>query len=65
MSSPVKFTSQQVHNFRKRLQRWFDREQRKLPWRGETDPYRILVSEVMLQQTRVAVVQERYGTFLQ
>jgi A/G-specific adenine glycosylase len=35
-----------------------------LPWRGETDPYRILVSEIMLQQTRVAVVQERYRSFL-
>ncbi len=37
---------------------------RKLPWRGETDPYRILVSEIMLQQTRVAVVEERYRKFV-
>jgi A/G-specific adenine glycosylase len=44
--------------------RWFDREKRVLPWRGETDPYRILVSEIMLQQTRVAVVEERYKQFL-
>lgn len=65
MSSPIKFTSQQLRDFRKRLLRWFHREQRKLPWRGETDPYRILVSEIMLQQTRVAVVQERYKSFLQ
>ncbi|HEX7288454.1 MAG TPA: A/G-specific adenine glycosylase [Candidatus Angelobacter sp.] len=43
---------------------WYDREQRKLPWRGERDPYRILVSEVMLQQTRVALVEERYGRFI-
>ncbi len=50
--------------FRKRLLRWFDREKRSLPWRGETDPYRILVSEIMLQQTRVAVVKERYSIFL-
>lgn len=35
-----------------------------MPWRGERDPYRILVSEVMLQQTRVAVVEQRYGEFL-
>lgn len=65
MSSSVQFTSQQVRNFRKRLLLWFDREQRKLPWRGEPDPYRILVSEIMLQQTRVAVVEERYKSFLQ
>src|SRR5437016_13626029 len=50
--------------FRSALLRWFDREQRRLPWRGETDPYRILVSEIMLQQTRVAVVKERYAEFL-
>ncbi|HEY6347857.1 MAG TPA: A/G-specific adenine glycosylase [Candidatus Angelobacter sp.] len=51
--------------FRRQLLRWFDREKRTLPWRGETDPYRILVSEVMLQQTRVTVVKERYNKFLQ
>jgi A/G-specific adenine glycosylase len=50
--------------FRQRLLRWFDREHRKLPWRGETDPYRVLLSEIMLQQTRVAVVEERYRLFL-
>jgi A/G-specific adenine glycosylase len=51
--------------FRNRLMRWFDREKRALPWRGESDPYRILVSEVMLQQTRVAVVEDRYRRFLE
>ena len=50
--------------FRAQLLGWFDREKRSLPWRGEKDPYRILVSEVMLQQTRVAVVVERYQKFL-
>lgn len=50
--------------FRTSLLRWFRREQRKLPWRGESDPYRILVSEIMLQQTRVAVVEDRYRKFV-
>lgn len=50
--------------FRAKLLQWYNREKRSLPWRGETDPYRILVSEVMLQQTRVAVVKERYSKFL-
>ena len=50
--------------FRVNLLRWYDDAQRKLPWRGETDPYRILVSEIMLQQTRVAVVEDRYRKFL-
>ena len=35
-----------------------------MPWRGETDPYRIWISEVMLQQTRVETVRERYPRFL-
>jgi|SRR5579864_620128 len=57
-------SAQSRRRFRVQLLRWFDREKRALPWRGETDPYRILVSEVMLQQTRVAVVKERYRKFL-
>jgi A/G-specific adenine glycosylase len=66
MSIPVtSFDTATRNRFRQRLLRWFDREQRKLPWRGETDPYRILLSEIMLQQTRVAVVEERYRLFLQ
>ena len=51
-------------DFRRRLLGWFRQCQRKLPWRGETDPYRILVSEIMLQQTRVAVVEDRYRKFV-
>ena len=50
--------------FRRRLLRWFRQFRRTLPWRGETDPYRILVSEIMLQQTRVAVVEDRYRKFV-
>ena len=43
----------------------YDRERRKLPWRGESDPYRVLVSEVMLQQTRVQTVLSYYGGWLE
>jgi A/G-specific adenine glycosylase len=50
--------------FRRLLLGWFAQSQRKLPWRGATDPYHILVSEIMLQQTRVAVVQDRYRKFI-
>src|SRR3954453_17432188 len=42
------------------LLRWYGRERRDLPWRRTTDPYAILVSEVMLQQTQVARVVPRY-----
>jgi A/G-specific adenine glycosylase len=50
--------------FRRLLLSWYEQSQRKLPWRGATDPYHILVSEIMLQQTRVAVVEERYTKFI-
>jgi len=43
---------------------WYDRNRRDLPWRATGDPYAIWVSEIMLQQTRVAVVIERYQSFL-
>jgi A/G-specific adenine glycosylase len=50
---------------RKRLLSWFDSEKRSLPWRGTRDPYRIWVSEVMLQQTTVGAVAARYERFLE
>jgi A/G-specific adenine glycosylase len=50
--------------FRRRLMNWYRMHARELPWRGITDPYRTWVSEVMLQQTRVAAVIEHYHAFL-
>ena len=49
---------------REKLLAWYRAHRRDLPWRGEADPYRILVSEVMLQQTRVAAVLPYYRRFL-
>lgn len=43
----------EVAGFRRRLLAWFDVRARDLPWREDADPYRVWVSEVMLQQTRV------------
>jgi len=43
---------------------WYDRRGRDLPWRATTDPYAVLVSEVMLQQTQVARVVPRYEAWL-
>jgi A/G-specific adenine glycosylase len=51
--------------FRRHLLAWYDRHQRELPWRRDRDPYRVWVSEVMLQQTRVAAVLEHYRRFLE
>ena len=44
---------------------WFARDGRDLPWRGTRDPYAILVSEVMLQQTQVSRVVPRYLEWLE
>jgi A/G-specific adenine glycosylase len=44
---------------------WYERERRDLPWRRTRDPYAILVSEVMLQQTQVARVVPRYEAWLE
>ena len=46
------------------LRRWFRAHGRDLPWRRTRDPYHILVSELMLQQTQVSRVVPKYGEFL-
>lgn len=51
--------------FGQRLLGWFDGNARDLPWRRSRDPYAIWVSEIMLQQTRVAAVLEHYARFMQ
>ncbi len=51
--------------FRRRLGAWYDRHHRRLPWRETRDPYRIWVSEIMLQQTRVAAALPYYERFLE
>ena len=51
-------------SFKRRLLTWFRREGRDLPWRRTRDPYRVLVSEFMLQQTQVSRVQQYYQPFL-
>lgn len=50
--------------FRKQLHRWYRLHARRLPWRGVDDPYATWLSEIMLQQTRVATVIDRYREFL-
>jgi A/G-specific adenine glycosylase len=50
--------------FSRRLRAWYSRQARDLPWRQTRDPYRILVSELMLQQTQVSRVLDYYDRFL-
>src|SRR5437867_4222801 len=56
---------QGVRSFRRRLLAWYKRAARDLPWRRTRDPYRVLVSEFMLQQTQVSRVAEFYPRFLE
>ncbi len=53
-----------MRSLRTKLTRWYDRAKRDLPWRRTRDPYAIWISEVMLQQTRVAAVIPYYERFL-
>lgn len=58
-------TAEQATQFRRRLHRWYRVHSRDLPWRQTRDPYRILVSELMLQQTQVSRVLDFYRRFLE
>ncbi|OYV66571.1 MAG: hypothetical protein B7Z72_11105 [Gemmatimonadetes bacterium 21-71-4] len=61
---PQQSTPKNAAKFRRRLLAWYRRAARDLPWRRTRDPYRILVSEFMLQQTQVSRVLEFYPRFL-
>jgi A/G-specific adenine glycosylase len=63
MPSPRTLT--QAPAFRRALLRWFRRYGRDLPWRRTRDPYHILVSEFMLQQTQVSRVEGYYRRFIE
>jgi A/G-specific adenine glycosylase len=65
MAPSVPLQPVQLAKFRRALLRWYEKNRRDLPWRRSSDPYRIWVSEIMLQQTRVAAVLLRYEQFLQ
>ena len=58
-------STQNIAQLRARLLDWFALNQRDLPWRRTSDPYAIWVSEIMLQQTRVAAVMDRYLQFME
>ena len=44
---------------------WYEQNKRDLPWRQDRDPYRVWLSEIMLQQTRVEAVKGYYARFLE
>lgn len=52
-------------SMRKRLLAWFDENQRTLPWRSDPTPYKVWISEIMLQQTQVATVLGYFDRFIE
>lgn len=61
----IRLDSAELKAFGTRLRAWYKRNARDLPWRTTRDPYHILVSELMLQQTQVSRVMEFYPRFLE
>ncbi len=60
----IRTNQDKLARLRTSLLSWYERNRRDLPWRRSRDPYAIWVSEVMLQQTRVAAVVEKYRSFM-
>jgi len=63
-SIPNSLSDRQQRCLRKNILAWYDLHKRDLPWRTSSDPYRVWLSEIMLQQTRVAAVIDHYQEFL-
>src|SRR2546423_8929076 len=64
-STPQTRKPKSAQAFSRKLLAWWARAARDLPWRNTRDPYRVLVSEFMLQQTQVARVAEYYPRFIE
>lgn len=61
---PVVLEHESLHQMAVPLVNWYRKNKRELPWRDIQDPYRIWISEIMLQQTRVEAVKPFYARFL-
>jgi len=64
VNSPSEKYANDLLQLRRALLAWYGEHKRDLPWRRTRDPFRVWVSEIMLQQTRVATVIDRYEQFL-
>ena len=60
----IMWEEEKIASFREKLLGWYDSNKRDLPWRRTQDPYKIWISEIMLQQTRVDTVIPYYERFL-
>jgi A/G-specific adenine glycosylase len=60
----IQLSSKQIFSFQRLIYNYYNKHRRDLPWRNTDNPYHILVSEIMLQQTQVERVIEKYNLFL-
>nr|WP_077735283.1 A/G-specific adenine glycosylase [Bacillus sonorensis] len=65
MDLEKKLEQKNIKQFQEDLISWYEREKRDLPWRSDSDPYKVWVSEVMLQQTRVDTVIPYFNNFIE
>lgn len=65
MSKEITWTQEKTASFQEDLLTWYRLEKRDLPWRESTDPYRVWVSEIMLQQTQVVTVIPYFNRFME
>ena len=63
-TTPVNLSSAAIRSFRQKIYRYYHSHGRTLPWRKTRNPYHILVSEIMLQQTQVERVLQKYPQFV-
>ncbi|MBO0471016.1 A/G-specific adenine glycosylase [Enterococcus sp. DIV0242_7C1] len=59
------WSTEKLQSFQEEFIDWYEKEKRNLPWRVNLDPYRIWISEIMLQQTRVDTVIDYYYRFME
>jgi A/G-specific adenine glycosylase len=64
MENPVAVTEREIQQFKETVIAFYQQNKRIFPWRGTTDPYKIFISEVMLQQTQTERVVEKYLAFV-
>ncbi|MBU9719867.1 MULTISPECIES: A/G-specific adenine glycosylase [Bacillaceae] len=64
MTTLEKLSNWNIKGYQQDLLKWYDENKRDLPWRRERDPYKIWVSEIMLQQTKVDTVIPYYNRFM-
>ena len=62
---PLDWSPDKIQEFKETVLKWYDATKRDLPWRNTNDPYRIWVSEIMLQQTQVVTVIPYYERFIE